>query len=153
MLRSERIGHTLQPTALVHEAYLRLIGQRNAFKNRTHFFATAAAAMRRILVDHARRKMAERRGGAGAADADYVRLERSRLSVADPDDVLFTHDLIEELRATDETQARIIELRFFGELSVEEVAESLGWTKRAVEAEWTMIRAIIRSRLERTPRG
>jgi RNA polymerase sigma-70 factor, ECF subfamily len=143
MFRAERSSHTLQPTALVHEAYLRLIDQRNMdWKDRAHFCSVAALVMRRILVDHARKKGTERRA-IELLPRDGV------LSITNPDDVLLVDQLIEELRSEDENQAKIVELRFFGDLTVEEVAGVLGMSKRAVEAEWTMIRAMIRLKVGR----
>jgi RNA polymerase sigma-70 factor, ECF subfamily len=146
VFRGESAGHTLQPTALVNEAYLRLIDQRRTdWKNRAHFCSLAAMAMRRILVDHARRKGAARRGkGRKAVE---VKPETAALSVVDPDDVLFVHELIDDLRAQDGRQAQIVELRFFGNMTMEEVAEAVGMSKRAAEAEWTLIRALIRQRM------
>ncbi|MEO5923640.1 MAG: ECF-type sigma factor [Bryobacteraceae bacterium] len=147
LFRSESAGHTLQPTALVNEAYFRLIDQRQAnWKSRAHFCGLASMAMRRILVDHARKKGAQRRGAGLKMPLD----ESIALSMVNPDDVLFVHELIENLRAKDENQSKILEMRFFGDLTVEEVAETLGMSKRAVEAEWTMIRATIRSQLSQT---
>jgi len=126
-LDREPRGHTLQPTALVNEVYLRLVDQTQVdWKGRTHFFALGAQAMRRVLVDHARRKGRLKRGG-GLQRAD--------------------HEAIQDLEKLDPRQARIVELRFFGGLGVAEVAELLGLSRRTVEAEWTMIRAWLRRRL------
>jgi RNA polymerase sigma factor (TIGR02999 family) len=148
LFRSESAGHTLQPTALVHEAYLRLIDQRQAnWKDRAHFCGLASMAMRRILVDHARKKGTHRRGAGRKGTVPLEDVQSVALSVVDPDDVLFVHELIDDLRTEDENQAKILELRFFGDMTVDEVAENLQMSKRSVEAEWTMIRAIIRSRL------
>jgi RNA polymerase sigma-70 factor, ECF subfamily len=144
LFRHESVGHTLQPTALVNEAYIRMIDQKQAnWRDRAHFCGVASIAMRRILVDHARKKRAQRRGSGRFAED--IPLDAIVLSTQDPDDVLFAHELIEEVRANDENQARIIELRFFGGLTVHETAEVLGMTQRQVEDEWTMIRAMIRA--------
>lgn len=149
MFRAEPANHTLQPTALVHEAFLRLIDQRNAnWQDRVHFCAVAALVMRRILVDHAR-KRSQRGIAVPAAAAEPQARTEATLSIDNPDDVLLVNDLIEELRSEDENHAKIVELRFFGGLTVAEVAGLLGMSKRAVEAEWTLIRAMIRVKLSR----
>lgn len=149
-LKDEGCGHTLQPTALVHEAFLRMIDQtRVEWHGRTHFFAIGAQAMRRILVDHARRRRRLKRGGG------RVRItlnERLAVSPARDEDLLAVDDALKKLAEVDPRQATIVELRFFGGLSVEEVAEVLGASKRTVEAEWTMVRAWLRRELsEDTP--
>jgi RNA polymerase sigma factor (TIGR02999 family) len=147
-LRRERSGHTLEPTALVHEAYLRLIDQtRVDWRGRTHFFAVGAQMMRRLLVDHARRHDRKKRGGdfrqvTLAADAAPL-LGRS----LDRADLLALDDAMEKLSALDSRQARIVELRFFAGLRVDEVAEALGVSKRTVEADWTHARAWLRREL------
>jgi RNA polymerase sigma factor (TIGR02999 family) len=149
-LDRERPGHTLQPTALVNEVYLKLVDQIEVdWKGRTHFFALGAQVMRRVLVDHARRRgRAKRGGGLQRATVDV-----SLISARSAADVLAVHEAIEDLGKLDPRQARIVELRFFGGLSVAEVAEVLGLAQRTVEAEWTMIRAWLRRRLsdEDTP--
>jgi len=144
--RKERRGHTLQPTAVVHEAYFRLIDQtRVTWKNRGHFLAIASQAMRRILIDHARGRGAEKRGG----EVEKVTLD---VAIASPEpsrevDILALDEALDRLKALDGTQAQIVELRFFGGLTVEQVAQQLGMSKRAVEAEWTMIAAWLRREL------
>ena len=137
--------HTFQPTALVNEAYLRLVDQKlTDWRGRSHFFAIGAQAMRRILVDHARAKKREKRGG----NAQRVALhEDIALSPGRDEDVLAVHDALEKLATLDARQARIVELRFFAGLSVEEVAEVLGVSKRTVESDWTMVRAWLRKEL------
>jgi RNA polymerase sigma factor (TIGR02999 family) len=146
-LRRERVGHTLQPTALVNEAYLRLVDQKGArWQNRAQFYGIAAQLMRRILVDHARLKHAEKRGGS----------EQQRLSITSaealgtkPDlDVLALHEALEELATIDPQQSRIVELKFFGGLSIEETAEVLGIGHATVERDWKMARAWLRRKLE-----
>lgn len=135
----ERAGHTLQPTALVHEAWLRLIDQqRVAWQGRGHFLGIAAQAMRRILVDHARGKRRAKRGGAWRR----VQLEEGALTEAgDGLDLLALEDALERLAQLSERQARVVELRFFGGLSSEESAELLGVTRRTVERDWRFARA------------
>lgn len=145
MMRRERVGHTLQPTALVHEAFLRLVQQeRVQWTGRAHFFAVASGLMRRILVDHARTRLAEKRGGG----ADRISIEEGLgLSVGSDADVLGVDRALEKLAALDPRQAEIVTLRFFGGLAVDEVATVLNMSKRAVEAEWTMIKAWLRREL------
>jgi len=145
-LRRERPGHTLQPTALVNEAYLKLVDQRQArFSGRAHFFGVAAQLMRRILVDHARSRQAQKRGGSKFA----VTLGHADELAAAPDtDILAVHDALERLSAIDPQQARIVELRFFGGLSIEEAAEVLGVGHATVERDWKMARAWLRRELE-----
>lgn len=144
-LKKESPGHSLQPTALVHEAFLRLVDQSQVnYRGETHFFALGAQAMRRVLVDHARSRNRLRRGG------DRIRIEfqeDSVLSRTCDEDILVIDDLLSRLAELDSRQAGIVELRFFGGLKVEEVAEALGLSKRTIEAEWTMARAWLRSQL------
>lgn len=145
LMKRERPSHTLQPTALVHEAFLRLVQQeRVQWTGRAHFFAVASGLMRRILVDHARTRLAEKRGGG----ADRISIEEGLgLSVARDADVLAIDQALNRLAELDARQAEIVTLRFFGGLSVEEVAAVLEMSKRAVEAEWTMIKAWLRREL------
>ena len=143
-LDRESPGHTLQPTALVNEVYLKLVDQTQVdWKGRTHFFAIGAQVMRRVLVDHARCRGRVKRGGG----LQRAALDVSLISARSAADVLAVHEAIEDLAQLDPRQARIVELRFFGGLSVAEVAEVLGLSRRTVEAEWTMIRAWLRRRL------
>ncbi len=140
-LRNEREGHTLQPTALVHEAYLRLAGQREArLHNRTHFYGAAAQVMRRVLVDHARhRSAAKRQQSAGAAEA----MPAVALDVA-PDvrmDLVALDDALTRLAAIAPDRARVVELRYFGGLSIEETAEYLGLGAATVKRRWNYARA------------
>jgi RNA polymerase sigma-70 factor, ECF subfamily len=141
-LRRERPDHTLQPTALVHEAYLKLIDQtRVDWQNRAHFFGVAAQLMRRILVDHARRHQASKRGGfqqkltldeavdySQTRDVDLVKLD----------------DALTALAKFDARQSRIVELRFFGGLTIEETAEALGISPATVKVDWSMAKAWLR---------
>jgi RNA polymerase sigma factor (TIGR02999 family) len=145
LLSRESPAHTLQTTALVNEAYLRLVDQAKVdWKGRTHFFAVGAQAMRRVLVDHARRKNRTKRGG-GRLRVSLAGI--AALSARREADVLAVHEAIEELAQRDARQAQIVELRFFAGLTVAEVAAVLGVSRRTVEAEWTMIRAWLRRRL------
>jgi RNA polymerase sigma factor (TIGR02999 family) len=148
-LARERGAHTLQPTALVHEAFLRLVDQRGArWQNRAQFYAVAAQVMRRILVDHARARAAAKRGG----DAVRVALEAVEESGASPEvDILALHQTLERLAAQDERQARVVELRYFGGLSVEETAEVLGVAEITVKRDWAMARAWLYRELAREP--
>ncbi|MBI2827245.1 MAG: sigma-70 family RNA polymerase sigma factor [Planctomycetia bacterium] len=148
-LASERAGHTLQPTSLVHEAYLKLIDQtRVNWQGRTHFLAVGAQAMRRILADHARGKNRVKRGGGRHRIAIDEQLLVSPKSDAD---VLVVDEALERLAQLDPRQAKMVELRFFGGLSVEEVAEVLGVSKRTVESEWKIVRAWLRRALSEEP--
>jgi RNA polymerase sigma factor (TIGR02999 family) len=137
-LRGERPGHTLQPTALAHEAYLRLAGRRDyPWQNRAHFMAVAARAMRNILVDHARRKRARKRGGGdlpvvldtgvavAAAAVEFDDLDRALVDLA----------------RLSERQARVVELRYFGGMSIEETGEALGVSAMTVKRDWATARA------------
>ena len=144
-LSRERSGHTLQPTDLVNEAYLRLVDyDRVEWQGKTHFFAASAEVMRRVLVDHARRKLRKKRGER----PHRVELtDCLRISSTDETDVLDLEAALQKLEKLDPRQARIVELRFYGGLTVQEVAEVMGLSKRGVEREWTMIRAWLRREL------
>ncbi len=145
-LRSERANHTLQPTALVHEAYLKLVDQsRVDWKGKTHFYAVSAVAMRRILIDHARTHGRGKRGG------NWQRVLLDDVNVSDGHnvvDAVALDSVLESLQALDADQARIVELRFFGGLTVEEVAHVLGVSKRKIEGDWTHAKAWLRSALD-----
>ena len=144
-LRRENPGHTLQSTALVNEAFLKLVDQtRVNWQGKTHFFAVGAEIMRRILVDHARTKQRQKRGG----DRQRIELHDDlKISTQRDEDLLAVDEAILKLAERDPRQAKIVELRFFGGLTVAEVAEVLGVSKRTVESEWTMIRAWLRREL------
>ena len=138
-LRHERPSHTLQTTALVHEAYLKLVDQKNNnFQNRVQFFAVAAQVMRHILVDYARSRGAFKRGG------DYCRLSLDEAVISseekDPD-LLTLNEALNSLAVIDSQQSRVVELRVFGGLTVEETAEALGVSPRTVKREWSMAKA------------
>jgi RNA polymerase sigma factor (TIGR02999 family) len=145
-IRRERQGHTLQPTALVNEAYLRLVDQNANWQNRAQFYGIAAQLMRRILVDHARLKHAEKRGGSVQQRLSITSAER--LSAKPDFDVLALHEALEGLATIDPQQARIVELKFFGGLSIEEIAEVLGVGHATVERDWKMARAWLRRQLD-----
>jgi RNA polymerase sigma factor (TIGR02999 family) len=145
LMRRETPDHTLQATVLVHEAYMKLIQQEHAsWRDRNHFFAVAAQTMRRILVDHARGRLRDKRGGGQIK----VSLEEGLgLSMGSDADVLAVDQALQHLQQIDPAQARIVELRFFAGLTVEEVAAVLQVAKRTVEAEWTMVAAWLRREL------
>ena len=138
-LRRERPGHTLQPTALVHEAYVRLIDQRNVdWANRAQFIGLAAVMMRRILVNHARDRIADKRGGG--AEHVPLTLAGDRLGAAEIN-VLDLHEALERLTALDERKSQIVELKFFGGLTMDEIAQTMGVSRATVERDWKFARA------------
>ena len=138
-LRGERPGHTLQPTALVNEAYLRLLDWRKvSWQNRAHFMGIAANMMRRILVDHARRHRFQKRGG----DAVKISLDATQLGASERDpDLLALDEALTRLAELDRRKSQVVELRFFGGLSVEEAAEFLKISPRTVKREWSLAQA------------
>jgi RNA polymerase sigma-70 factor, ECF subfamily len=144
-LRRERSDHTLQPTALVHEAYLRLVDQRNTtWQNRAHFFGIAAQAMRRVLLDHARRKRAGKREGA----AQRVTLEEGVAETPQRSIDLIALDVaLERLKGIDERQYKVVELRFFGGLDVDQTAEVLQISPATVKRDWTFAKAWLQREL------
>jgi len=145
-LRRERRDHTLQPTALVHEAYLRLVDQRSVnWQNRAHFFGVAAQLMRRILVDHARAHNAEKRGH----DFQKLSLDEN-IDKADERsaELIALDDALKELAEIDEQKSRIVELRYFGGLTVEETAEVLGVTPITIKRHWRMAKAWLHGRMQ-----
>ena len=143
-LGRERRGHTLQATALVHEAYVRLVQQHSAqFENRAHFFAIASQLVRRILVDHARRRASLKRGGGEAPLSLDMEVADRSSSV----DALALDEALQRLATLDPQQARIVEMRFFGGLTVEDTAEVLNISPRTVKRDWSMARAWLRREL------
>lgn len=136
-MASESDGHTLQPTALVHEAWLRLSGpsrEKVTWENRAHFFGAAAEAMRRILVDHARRKRTAKRGGG----ADHTAIDEASIELAVPaDELLAVHDALDQLAEEDEQAANLVKLRYFVGMTMDEAASAMGMKKRSAEALWT----------------
>ncbi|MBL9136057.1 MAG: RNA polymerase subunit sigma [Verrucomicrobiales bacterium] len=141
-LAHEAPGHTLQATALVHEAWLRLGGdQQTQWKNRAHFFSAAGEAMRRILVDHARRKHSQKRGGAVPPEV----LDEDRiLLAAPPDELLAVHEALDRLAAEDADAASLVKLRYFVGMTMDEAAHALGMSKRSAEGLWTFARVWLR---------
>ncbi|HKX84754.1 MAG TPA: sigma-70 family RNA polymerase sigma factor [Pyrinomonadaceae bacterium] len=145
-LRRERSEHTLQPTALVHEAYMKLIDQKRVrWQNRAHFFGIAAQVMRRILLDHARKHQAEKRGG----EVDKLPIEEEILVVSHDKsaELIALDDALAELAKLDPQKARVVELRYFGGLSIEETAEVTGVSVPTVNRQWRMAKAWLYSQL------
>lgn len=146
-LGAERAVHTLQPTALVHEAYFRLVGQRNVdWRNRAQFLGIAAEMMRRILINHAQARRAEKRGGG----ATRVALDETVSFFEERDvDLIALDDALGALAAVDPRGARVVELRFFGGLGIEETAEVLGVAPATVKRDWSVAKAWLRRELTR----
>ncbi len=146
--RNQRQDHTLQPTALVHEVFLRLVDQTHVgWRSRAHFMAIAATAMRQILTDHARRKKAEKRGGG----LRRVNLEHAADAAEQQQvDLVALDDILSRLAELDPRKHRVVELRYFGGLSVDEVAEVLGVSKTTVESDWRAARAWLNVELSRS---
>lgn len=139
-LRRERADHTLQPTALVHEAYMKLIDQKKVkWQNRAHFFGIAAQVMRRILLDHARKHKADKRGG----EAEKLPLEEEILVVSHEksNELIALDDALDALAAIDPQKAKIVELRYFGGLSIEETAEVMGVSVPTINRQWRTAKA------------
>jgi len=150
-LRDERCGHTLQPTALAHEAYLKLVDQdRVRWRNRTHFFSIASHLMRRILVDHARKQRAEKRQAQAFAVSIDDALEEC-LGVAEPFDLdlLRLDDALHALSRLDPRQSRVVELRFFGGLTIAETAEVLQISPATVKVDWNLAKAWLYNQLKK----
>lgn len=148
-LSAERAGHTLQPTALVHEAWVRLMQQHGAtWQNRSQFFAIAAQAMRRILVDHARRRHSNKRN-SGEAPLTLDAVEDIVASPVPDEEMLALDAALEQLSSFDQRQARVVELRFFGGLSIEETAQVLDLSPTTVKREWTTARAWLYREIQR----
>jgi RNA polymerase sigma factor (TIGR02999 family) len=142
---AERPDHTLQATALVNEAYLRLVGDKGgSFADRESFFAAAATAIRRVLVDHARRHAREKHGGA------FVRVPLELVDLAEPladEELLALDDALARLKQLDASKARIVELRFFAGLSFEELVKTIGASESTIRREWRMARAWLRAQM------
>ncbi len=148
-LRGEREGYTLQPTVLVHEAWMRLADQRAGWQNRSHFFAIAAQAMRRIVVDRARRRTAAKRGG----HAEEVPLDEVAHALASPlpdDRLLLLDAALDRLATLDVRQARVVELRYFAGLSVVDTADALDVSTTTVKREWAAARAWLFDAVQRS---
>jgi RNA polymerase sigma factor (TIGR02999 family) len=150
-MRRERVEHTLQGTALVHEAYLRLIDQRQVeWRDRTQFFALAAELIRRILVDHARAKLAAKRGG----NVYKLSLDEAIAPSQEKDlDLVALDDALEVLTRHDTQQARIVELRYFAGLTIEETADALDISPATVKRDWTMAKAFLKQQMLRHSAG
>lgn len=148
-MRRERPDHTLQPTAVVHEAFLELAGQaRSRFRDRGHFLAVAGWVMRRILVEHARQRAAAKRGGGRPAEAtDELDELAAALDPALSAEILAVDQALEKLERRDERAAKVVTLRYFGGLALEEIAEALGISLATVKREWTAARAWLRREL------
>lgn len=148
-MRGERLDHTLQPTALVHEAYLKLIGQHSTeWKDRMHFFSVASLVIRRILVDHARERAAAKRGGAvGRVPLEHALQQPDAALSAPGVDIIALDDALNELAELDARQARIVELRYFGGLTIEQVGDLLEVAGRTVDREWQCAKAWLYARL------
>jgi RNA polymerase sigma factor (TIGR02999 family) len=147
-LSREAAGHTLQPTALVHEAYLRLVDQRRVdWRNRAQFLGVAASMMRRILVNHARDRAARKRGG----NPERVSLSLVESPSGRPDvELIALEEALQRLAALDERKSKVVELKFFGGLTIEEIAEVLGISGATVEREWSFARAWLYDAIEGT---
>jgi RNA polymerase sigma-70 factor, ECF subfamily len=146
-MRNERVGHTLQPTALVNEAYLRMIGYRSLdWQSRSHFIAVAASIMRQVLTDYARRRLAAKRGN----DLEDVRLDdlRDSLSVEQSEELLALNEALDRLKQMNPRQSQIVEMRYFGGLSIEETSEALGVSPITVKRDWAVARAWLRAELK-----
>jgi RNA polymerase sigma factor (TIGR02999 family) len=143
-LRDERAGHTLQPTALVHEAYVRLVGGAVPPQNRTHLFAMAARLMRQILVDHARKKAARKRGGTATVLALDESIPAPEIATVD---LLALDEALTELHALESRLCRVVELKFFAGLNIDEMAQALDVSAATIERDWTVARAWLHQRL------
>lgn len=146
-MSAEAPGHTLQPTALVHEAWLRLVvpGQQN-WENRAHFFSAAAEAMRRILVEHARRRLSQKRGG-GVTPAELD--ENILMLAAPPDELVAINEALEQLAKQDPQSAELVKLRYFVGMTMEEAAEAMGLAVRTTERLWTFARAWLKREIRK----
>jgi RNA polymerase sigma factor (TIGR02999 family) len=150
-MRGERPDHTLEPTALVHELYLRLLAEdAPTFENRAHFFASAAVAIRRLLIEHARARARHKRGG-GRERVTLDGLATPAAAAADDEQLLAVHEALERLAQFDPQKARLVELRFFAGCSVEEVAQVLGVSESTVAREWRLARAWLQAQLGELP--
>ncbi len=144
--RFDRGGHTLQPTALVHEAFVKLVQSSSSWKSRAHFFAVAATAMRQIMIDHARRKRTEKHGGG----LERVTLDNLITPNGEKDvDIVALDEILAELARLDPRQYRIVEMRFFGGLTEEEVATILGVSRTTVQSEWRAAKAWLSKELRK----
>ena len=144
-MRNERVGHTLQPTALVNEAYLKMIGYRSLdWQSRSHFIGVAASIMRQVLTDYARRRLAAKRGHEDVPLDDL----RDSLSVAQSEELLALNEALDRLKQMNPRQSQIVEMRYFGGLSIEETSEALGVSPITVKRDWAVARAWLRAELK-----
>lgn len=144
--QTERSDHTLEPTALVHEAYVRLLGSNSpSWQSRAHFIAVASKVMRHVLIDHARAKRTQKRSGGQRVTLSGVLSDDG----AEPIDAIDIHEHLERLEAIDARQARIVEMRFFGDMQFREIATVLGVSERAVHLDWRMASAWLRRELQK----
>lgn len=143
-MSGERKGHTLQPTALVHEAYLRLVGADVPWRDRVHFFAVAARLLRRILVDHARARGREKRSAGDRVDLDQGAI----IAPEPPRDVVLLDEALEDLAARDPRKAQVVELHFFGGLKYDEIAEAVGISEATVHRDLRMAKAWLQREME-----
>jgi RNA polymerase sigma factor (TIGR02999 family) len=145
-MTGEAPGHTLQATALVHEAWMRLAGSKQDWENRAHFFSAVAEVMRRVLVEHARRKQAQKRGAGATAEP----LTESTLVLAAPaEELLAVHEALDALAQTDRPAAELVKLRYFVGLTMEEAASAMGLSKRTAENVWTYARVWLHREIRR----
>lgn len=150
MMKRERAGHTLQPTALVNEAFLRLVGDRYTWENRAHFFGAAARSMRRILVDHARRRVAGKRGG----NVMHVTFAELQIASVNPDvDLLALDEALSALTSYDKRLGQVVELRYFAGCTNGEIAAILGNSPATVKRDWTYARAWLFERMTANSRS
>jgi RNA polymerase sigma factor (TIGR02999 family) len=148
MMKRERMDHTLQPTAVVHEAYLRMVDSKGLhFENRAHFFAIAARAMRRVLVDHARRRLAGKRGGESNTEVELS--EDIGLTPAQSEELLAVNEALDWLEGLDARRARIVEMHYFSGNTVPEIAAAVGISARTVQRELEAGRLFLKHRLQR----
>jgi len=144
-LRSERPGHTLQSTALVNEAFVRLVGSEpGEVRDRAHFVAVASHVMRQVLVDYSRSRRARKRDGGQRVDFDLL----LDLAIADDDQIEALNDALEALSALDERQGRVVEMKFFGGLTIPEITQVLGVSPATVERDWAVARLWLRRRID-----
>ena len=147
-MANESASHTLQPTALVHEAWMRLVGPgEQSWQNRAHFFGAAAEAMRRILVDHARRKKSQKRGSRVEPEEFQ---EATFVLSGPPDELLAVHEALDKLAAEDSAAAELVKLRYFVGMTMQEATEALGLAPRTAERLWTYARAWLRGEIRKS---
>lgn len=152
-IRNERVGHTLQPTALVHEAYLRVVNLREVdWRDRAHFISVASNLMRRILIDHARGRMAVKRDAGRRVDLDLAR-EAGSLSLEQSVELLALDEALERLAELDERQSRIVEMRYFGGLSLEEIGLALGLSSRTIKRDWALAKIFLHGEMAKAAKA